>query len=52
MEVLALENKEENTSITLTLEGKLKCYKDLKGQLIKLLYMIESEQKGETDISL
>lgn len=47
-----MENKEENSSITLTLEGKLKCYKDLKGQLIKLLYMIESEQKGETDISL
>lgn len=36
----------------LSKEGELECFKDIKSQVVKLLYMIESEKEGKNDISL
>lgn len=36
----------------LSKSGELECYKDIKSQIVKLLYMIESERDGKNDISL
>lgn len=38
--------------ITLSLKEELKCYKDIRSSIIKLLYMIEAEQQDNRDISL
>ncbi len=46
------ELKTEREAIKLTPEGEVQCFRDLRSQLIKLLYMIEAESRGEQDISL
>lgn len=45
-------NNEELEIIRLTPEGELQCFKDIRSQVIKLLYMIEEESQGKKDISL
>lgn len=47
-----MANNEEKEAIRLTPEGEVQCFRDLKSQVIKLLYMIEAESRGEQDISL
>lgn len=54
-----MENKEcypldsENTvKIRFSPEEEKDCYVNLRGQLIKLLYMIEAEERGEGNIEL
>lgn len=53
-----MENKNENevdvsmTKIRLSADEERVCFRNLRSQLIKLLYMIEAEQRGEGDISL
>ena len=47
-----MANSEEREAITLTPEGEVQCFRDLRSQVIKLLYMIEAESRGEQDISL
>jgi len=53
-----LENKEcldteiSSVSIRFSLEEEKEWYINLRGQLIKLLYMIEAEQKGECTADL
>lgn len=47
-----MANNEEREAIRLTPEGEVQCFRDLRSQVIKLLYMIEAEARGEQDISL
>lgn len=47
-----MANSEEKEAIRLTPEGEVQCFRDLRSQVIKLLYMIETESRGEQDISL
>ncbi len=51
-----MESKELyiDTPVTLRFspEAEKECYIELRGQLIKLLYLIEAEQRGEGDVSL
>lgn len=47
-----MANSEEKEAIRLTPEGEVQCFRDLRSQVIKLLYMIEAESRGEQDISL
>ena len=47
-----MANNEEKEAIRLTPEGEVQCFRDLRSQVIKLLYMIEAESRGEQDISL
>lgn len=47
-----MANNEEREAIRLTPEGEVQCFRDLRSQVIKLLYMIEAESRGEQDISL
>ena len=54
-----MENKEINpldsqvvVKIRFSPEEEKDCYIDLRSQLIKLLYMIEAEQRGEADAQL
>ena len=47
-----MANSGEREAIKLTPEGEVQCFRDLRSQVIKLLYMIEAESRGEQDISL
>ena len=47
-----MANNEDKEAIRLTPEGEVQCFRDLRSQVIKLLYMIEAESRGEQDISL
>lgn len=47
-----MANNEDREAIRLTPEGEVQCFRDLRSQVIKLLYMIEAEARGEQDISL
>ena len=51
-----MENKDLNpldsksiVTIRFSPEEEKECYINLRGQVIKLLYMIEAEEKGEVD---
>lgn len=41
-----MENNEKIDSICLSSKAKKECYINIRSQVIKLLYMIEDEQKG------
>ena len=47
-----MANNEDKEAIRLTPEGEVQCFRDLRSQVINLLYMIEAESRGEQDISL
>lgn len=47
-----LDSEEVTVRIRFSPVEEKDCYINLRSQLIKLLYMIEAEQKGEGDISL
>jgi len=51
-EDLDLENKQTSKTISLSDKAIKECYINIRSQLIKLLYMIENEQKGEGSAEL
>lgn len=54
MENEEMKNKEETASVKIHFspEEEHSCYIGLRSQLIKLLYMIEAEERGDGDASL
>ena len=47
-----MENKQTSKTISLSDKAIKECYINIRSQLIKLLYMIENEQKGEGSAEL
>lgn len=47
-----LLNNESSVTLRFSQEAEKECYIGIRGQLIKLLYLIEAEQKGEGSAEL
>lgn len=51
-DIISADSQESFTKIRFSPKEEKECYTNLRGQIIKLLYMIEAEQRGEMDIGL